>query len=98
LRQQIPHRHRTLARTLADGENAPRERSEKLFGTVSEITPVGVKFKNRTNSRSQTAGYSDSSTTNANRRRDWASTPLMALWRQQRCCFDHRAALIFATT
>jgi hypothetical protein len=57
-----------------------------------------VKFKNRTNSRSQTAGYSDSSTTNANRRRDWASTPLMALWRQQRCCFDHRAALIFATT
>jgi hypothetical protein len=43
------------SRTLADGENAPRERSEKLFGTVSEITPVGVKFKNRTNSRSQTA-------------------------------------------
>jgi hypothetical protein len=23
---------------------------------------------------------------------------VMALWRQQRCCFDHRAALIFATT
>jgi hypothetical protein len=53
------------------------ERSEKLFGTVSEITPVGVKFKNHTNSRSYTAGYSDSSTTNANRRRDWASSGIL---------------------
>jgi hypothetical protein len=35
----------------ADGENASRERLEKLFGTVSEITPIGVN----PNSRSQAA-------------------------------------------
>jgi hypothetical protein len=49
------HRRVTGSRTLADGENAPGERSEKLFGTVSEITPIGVKFKNRPNSRPQAA-------------------------------------------
>jgi hypothetical protein len=37
----------TGSRTLADGENASRERLAKLFDTVLEITPIGVKFKNR---------------------------------------------------
>src|SRR6516164_7839170 len=35
------HRRVTGSRTLADGENAPRVRSESLFGTVSEIMPSG---------------------------------------------------------
>jgi len=35
------HRRVTGSRTLADGKNAPRERSESLFGTVSEIMPSG---------------------------------------------------------
>jgi hypothetical protein len=49
-----PPRHRwvTGSRTLADGETASRERLEKLFGTVSETMPTGVKLKNRPNSRS----------------------------------------------
>jgi hypothetical protein len=54
LRQQIPHRRRPLARTLQLSAAPPRERSEKLFGTVSEITPSGANFTNRPNSRSQT--------------------------------------------
>ena len=45
------HRRVTVNRTSADGENASRERFEKLFGTVSEITLTGVKLKNRPNSR-----------------------------------------------
>jgi hypothetical protein len=48
----LGHRRVTASQTLADGGNASRERFEKLFGTVSEITLVGV---NRPNSRSR--GY-----------------------------------------
>jgi hypothetical protein len=38
-------RERASPPTLADGENASRERLEKLFGIVLEITPIGVKSK-----------------------------------------------------
>ena len=47
------HRWVTENRTLADGENASRERFEKLIGTVLEITPIGVKLKNRPTNRLQ---------------------------------------------